>query len=110
LIFGEVWIERGSGERHATMASVWRLSLRVAMGVTLVVLALVNADGSGAALLILFGAWLILAGLVLGAVLLRETREQGRKPADGLDHVTIPVTWHALAWASVAPMSMLTRF
>ena len=73
FIFGEVWIER-SGRRDSTLASVWRVSLRLAIGVALIVIAVVSSDGWGTALLMLFGAWLILPALLLGVLLLREAR------------------------------------
>jgi hypothetical protein len=75
LIFGEVWIER-RGERHATFATVWRLSWRIGLGAALVVIAIVSSDGWDAALLILFGAWLVLPALVVATLWWRERREQ----------------------------------
>ena len=75
LIFGEVWIER-SGERHATFATVWHLSWRIALGVALVVLAIVSSSGWGAALLIFFGAWLLVPALLVATLLWRERRDQ----------------------------------
>jgi predicted MFS family arabinose efflux permease len=75
LIFGEVWIER-SGERHATFATVWRLSWRIALGAALVVIAIVSSDGWGAALLIFFGAWLVLPAVLVATLWWRERREE----------------------------------
>ena len=75
FIFGEVWLER-SGERHPTFATVWRLSVRVALAAALVVLAIVNSDGWGAALLIFFAAWLVLPRLLLATIWWRQRRAQ----------------------------------
>ena len=75
LIFGEVWIER-SGEGHATCATVSRLSWRIGLGVALVVLAIVSSNSWGAALLIFFGAWLLLPALLVATLSWRERREQ----------------------------------
>jgi hypothetical protein len=75
IIVGEVWIER-SGRRGSTFASAWHLSVRFAMGLVLVVLAVVRSDGWGAALLIVFGAWLIVPAVLLGVLLLRDVREK----------------------------------
>lgn len=78
FILGEVWIER-SGGRHPTFATAWRLSLRIAIGIALIVIAAVNSHGWGAVLLTLFGAWLVLQALVLSALWLRETRQEASK-------------------------------
>jgi hypothetical protein len=78
FILGEVWIER-SGGRHPTFATAWRLSLRVAIGIALIVIAVVASHGWGAALLILFGAWLILPALALSVLWLHETRREASK-------------------------------
>jgi hypothetical protein len=74
IIFGEVWIER-TGRRGSTFASAWHLSMRFAMGVVLVLLAVMRTDGWGTALLVVFGAWLIIPAIVLGGLLLRDVRE-----------------------------------
>lgn len=73
FILGSVWIER-SGERHPIFALVWHLSWRIALGAALIVIALVNSDGWSAALLAVFGAFLILPGVAGAALWLRETR------------------------------------
>jgi hypothetical protein len=78
FILGEVWIER-SGGRHPMFATAWRLSLRIAIGIALIVSAVVTSHGWGAALLSLAGAWLILPALVLGVLWLRETRQEANK-------------------------------
>lgn len=78
LIFGEVWIER-SRERHATFASIWRLSWSIGTGVTLLVIAVFKSEGWAAAVPAVFGAWMILTGLGLGALWLRERREDGER-------------------------------
>jgi hypothetical protein len=75
FIFGEVWIER-SGERHPTFAIVWRVCLRIALGATLVVLAIVSADGWGTALLIFFAAWLVVPALLVATIWWRERYER----------------------------------
>jgi hypothetical protein len=78
FILGEVWIER-SGGRHPTFATAWRLSLRIAIGIALIMIAAVNSHGWGAALLTLFGVWLVLQALVLSVLWLRETRQEASK-------------------------------
>jgi hypothetical protein len=75
FIFGEVWIKR-SGESHPTFATVWRLSLRIALAATLIVLAIVNSSGWGTALLIFFAAWLLLPALLVATIWWRERRER----------------------------------
>ena len=75
FIFGELWIER-SGERHPTFAIVWRVSLRIALGATIVVLAIASSGGWGTALLILFAAWLVVPALLVATIGWRERREQ----------------------------------
>jgi hypothetical protein len=75
FIFGELWIER-SGGRHPTFAIVWRVSLRIALGATLVVLAIASSEGWGTALLILFAAWLVAPALLVATIGWRERREQ----------------------------------
>jgi hypothetical protein len=73
LIVGEVWIER-SGRRHVKFAVVWRLSWRIGIGIAVIVLGAIRSDGWTAAVAAVFGAWLILSGLVFARIRLLETR------------------------------------
>jgi hypothetical protein len=75
FILGSVWLER-SGGRRPKLALVWHLSWRIALGAALIVIAFVNADGWGAALLIVFGVLLILPGVAGAALWLREQRAE----------------------------------
>jgi hypothetical protein len=72
LIGGEVWIER-SGRRHAKFVIVWRLSWRIGIGVAVIVLGAIRSDGWTGAVPAIFGAWLILSGLVVARIRWLET-------------------------------------
>ena len=73
LIAGEVWIERDHG-RHATVVMTWRLSWRIAIGLTLIILGIVRSESWGTALLAVIGAWLIVSGVVVARLRWLEIR------------------------------------
>ena len=73
LIVGEVWIER-SGMRHVKFVVVWHLSWRIGMGLAVIALGAIRSDGWTAAVAAIFGAWLILSGLVFARIRWLETR------------------------------------
>lgn len=73
LIGGEVWIERTDG-RHATFVLVWRSSWRIGVGLAVIVSGLARSDGWAAAVAAIFGAWLILSGLVFARLRWLEMR------------------------------------
>jgi hypothetical protein len=73
LILVEVWLER-SGDRHATFAVAWHLSGKVAAGIALIVMAVVNADGWRTVLLAGFGLLTLLPVLLLATLWWRNSR------------------------------------
>jgi hypothetical protein len=74
LILGHVWSERNR-ELHPSLVIAWRLGVRIAIGAVVIVLGLVRSDGWAALAAAAFGAWLILAGVVVASALWLQTRE-----------------------------------
>jgi hypothetical protein len=73
LIVGEVFVEQRGG-RHVNFVLVWRLSWRIGTGLAVIVVGAVSSDGWTAAITAIFGAWLILSGLVVARIRWLEAR------------------------------------
>jgi hypothetical protein len=78
---GEAWIV-WSGRRDTNVALFWHAGWRIGLGVTLIALGVVKADGWAIALPVAFGGWIILSGLLLPTLWLLETRGLVAEDAD----------------------------